>query len=98
MNLGNQGAGGVNDFKGPRFGFVADSRGHAVGAKNKHRAGRNLLNGFDEDSAAPAQLLDNVGVMNDFMVHIDGRPVGFQRDRKSTRLNSSHVSISYAVF
>src|SRR5699024_12372850 len=23
---------------------------------------------------------------------------GFQRDRKSTRLNSSHVSISYAVF
>src|SRR5699024_12471582 len=27
----------------------------------------------------------------------DGRPHGHQ-DRKSTRLNSSHVSISYAVF
>src|SRR5437868_8242233 len=25
-------------------------------------------------------------------------PVGVRRDRKSTRLNSSHVSISYAVF
>src|SRR5207249_9673300 len=24
--------------------------------------------------------------------------IGFERDRKSTRLNSSHVSISYAVF
>src|SRR5207249_10006191 len=28
----------------------------------------------------------------------DGRGVVPQRDRKSTRLNSSHVSISYAVF
>src|SRR5699024_12552966 len=27
-----------------------------------------------------------------------GRIVGGQQDRKSTRLNSSHVSISYAVF
>src|SRR5207249_7250608 len=26
------------------------------------------------------------------------RPIQFSRDRKSTRLNSSHVSISYAVF
>src|SRR6267154_2433768 len=27
-----------------------------------------------------------------------GRPVSHQQDRKSTRLNSSHPSISYAVF
>src|SRR5699024_12400924 len=27
-----------------------------------------------------------------------GTPLGFEKDRKSTRLNSSHVSISYAVF
>src|SRR5207245_5213523 len=27
-----------------------------------------------------------------------GRTIGFVRDRKSTRLNSSHGSISYAVF
>src|SRR4051812_49821203 len=27
-----------------------------------------------------------------------GRVVGVARDRKSTRLNSSHMSISYAVF
>src|SRR5690606_40273557 len=28
----------------------------------------------------------------------EGRPAGRGRDRKSTRLNSSHVKISYAVF
>src|SRR5699024_11398432 len=28
----------------------------------------------------------------------DGEPAGHHQDRKSTRLNSSHVSISYAVF
>src|SRR5699024_12458058 len=29
---------------------------------------------------------------------VPARPTGGSRDRKSTRLNSSHVSISYAVF
>src|SRR5699024_12069898 len=29
---------------------------------------------------------------------LPGRSAGHRRDRKSTRLNSSHVSISYAVF
>src|SRR3712207_7000670 len=28
----------------------------------------------------------------------DGRPVAARADRKSTRLNSSHANISYAVF
>src|SRR5438876_5778278 len=32
------------------------------------------------------------------LVTLGGKPVGGQRDRKSTRLNSSHPSISYAVF
>src|SRR5204862_4197856 len=29
---------------------------------------------------------------------LNGRPIPFHPDRKSTRLNSSHVEISYAVF
>src|SRR5437868_10936010 len=32
------------------------------------------------------------------MTHAHGLGEFFHRDRKSTRLNSSHVSISYAVF
>src|SRR5256885_7217494 len=30
--------------------------------------------------------------------HLQSRPAGFAGDRKSTRLNSSHLVISYAVF
>src|SRR5699024_12163206 len=33
-----------------------------------------------------------------FTVELAGNAVSFRIDRKSTRLNSSHVSISYAVF
>src|SRR5437868_13170490 len=32
------------------------------------------------------------------MLHVVAYDFGLKRDRKSTRLNSSHVSISYAVF
>src|SRR5690606_39691455 len=31
-------------------------------------------------------------------IHVLFKPVSFKEDRKSTRLNSSHVKISYAVF
>src|SRR5258707_2418266 len=34
----------------------------------------------------------------DFFMSIDTRAVFAMRDRKSTRLNSSHANISYAVF
>src|SRR5438067_6317387 len=33
-----------------------------------------------------------------FFLHVYGKVFQLQQDRKSTRLNSSHVSISYAVF
>src|SRR3712207_7286761 len=32
------------------------------------------------------------------LIHAQGRWQGLLRDRKSTRLNSSHANISYAVF
>src|SRR3712207_7705404 len=39
------------------------------------------------------------GVLNDNLVpSIEQRPEGGGLDRKSTRLNSSHANISYAVF
>src|SRR5690625_5901958 len=34
----------------------------------------------------------------DSMLELDGEPIGKPQDRKSTRLNSSHVANSYAVF
>src|SRR5699024_12478617 len=39
-----------------------------------------------------------VGLMIVFLVAVLGTKTTIIRDRKSTRLNSSHVSISYAVF
>src|SRR5699024_11406525 len=44
---------------------------------------------------AQAAVVAEVG---QFVVDAAGRPLVIATDRKSTRLNSSHVSISYAVF
>src|SRR5690554_7677406 len=44
--------------------------------------------------AAAHQLVDAVGTVVVLLL----LPRGAQQDRKSTRLNSSHVRISYAVF
>src|SRR5438132_4960192 len=46
------------------------------------------------DGTAPEEHEDHRGA-HDGQVRVDDRP---QRDRKSTRLNSSHTVISYAVF
>lgn len=40
---------------------------------------RDFINGFDEDGSTPAQLFDNIRVMNDFMVNVDRRSVGLKR-------------------
>src|SRR5690242_21091508 len=54
-----------------------------------HRPGR--ARGRDAE-----RLAHHVGKALD---RVDGRvPLGHRLDRKSTRLNSSHMSISYAVF
>src|SRR5438874_3399686 len=47
-----------------------------------------------------AQELDTGQSRSQVVMHIrgDSRSFFFDRDRKSTRLNSSHVEISYAVF
>src|SRR5690625_6169122 len=51
----------------------------------------------DSRRAAPllAELLAPTGILGEI---VGGEPDPVLRDRKSTRLNSSHVAISYAVF
>src|SRR5690606_40667576 len=56
---------------------------------------RSWTNG--EDGADLEALKDANAVMSDGMVALEDLMLGFL-DRKSTRLNSSHVKISYAVF
>src|SRR5438067_13928543 len=56
--------------------------------RSRHRLDRPHEPGISPESRArPGQQPDR-----------DADPMGHRRDRKSTRLNSSHVSISYAVF
>src|ERR1039458_8518128 len=43
-------------------------------------------------------LREGANLSRDFLESLDGRLDSMQRDRKSTRLNSSHLGISYAVF
>src|SRR5690348_18032240 len=67
-------------------------------ARDTGRADRALANGYPGGSAEAAQFSGSGSLL------LDGRPVHeyplavLRRDRKSTRLNSSHPSISYAVF
>ena len=49
-----------------------------MGAENQHGAVRDFFNGFHENGAAAAKLLDDVSVVNNFMVHIDRRAISFQ--------------------
>src|SRR5215217_9035062 len=53
----------------------------------RSRAGRPLLRGRSDQRGRPARRIAPR--------HLD---LGPARDRKSTRLNSSHANISYAVF
>src|SRR5207245_5031329 len=79
MHLGDQRAGGVNYFQLARLGFLANSRWNAMGAENQYSAVWHFLDGFHKNGAAAAQLLYYVSVMDDFVVHVDWRSIGLQR-------------------
>src|SRR5207249_9773720 len=59
-------------------------------------ADRRSLN--EEYCAAPGKKGSYLAPLNSADFHLIGAYGKDGRDRKSTRLNSSHVSISYAVF
>ncbi len=80
VNFGDQRAGGVNHFQLARLGFLANRRRNAVGAENQHRAVRHFLDGLDKYGAAAAELLNYIGIMNDFVMHVYGGAIRFQRE------------------
>jgi hypothetical protein len=51
-----------------------------MSAEYEYGAVRNVFDGFNKDGAAAAQLLHDVGIVDDFMVDINGRAVGFKRE------------------
>src|SRR5438034_6669301 len=75
---------------GQTGGGVPDARGGSPGA-DLQRDARPQVGGLGDVLGARAGRPDHVRAD-------DGRLVDLHRDRKSTRLNSSHTVISYAVF
>jgi hypothetical protein len=51
-----------------------------VGAENEHGADGNFFNGFDENGAAAAQLINHVPVVHDFMMDVHRIAVGLKRE------------------
>src|SRR5437773_1496236 len=58
------------------------------------RSGRELLGRLEFPEPWRSGVLAAVGMIED----LDAQITEIDRDRKSTRLNSSHITISYAVF
>src|SRR4051812_49761826 len=65
---------------------------HAVDEHPRSHLRKLALHRVDELQREAGEARDRPGDVGD---HHD---LGLRRDRKSTRLNSSHMSISYAVF
>src|SRR5690625_6236845 len=70
---------------------VGDENAYIFGAKNEELPGLR-------ENYNPGELYNSVpGLARVLDALVDGT-LGSEKDRKSTRLNSSHVAISYAVF
>src|SRR5256885_3500147 len=50
------------------------------------------------DRVRPGVAREKFEALREALLHVDGERVVPRTDRKSTRLNSSHLVISYAVF
>src|SRR3712207_7399989 len=57
-----------------------------------------LVEGWRQRRAAQGQTIDVAATRASFVIDFDETMQGWFKDRKSTRLNSSHANISYAVF
>src|SRR3712207_8085563 len=64
----------------------------------ERRRGARLVDALVQDHALLGLLVRQHQLAVDRSVALAGRVVDLLRDRKSTRLNSSHANISYAVF
>jgi hypothetical protein len=79
VDFSHQRASSVDHFERARSGFIANRRRDAVGAEDEHCAVRDFVNGFYKDGAAAAELFDDISVVDNFVVHVNRRAVGFER-------------------
>ncbi|MNC44449.1 hypothetical protein D3C75_933550 [compost metagenome] len=78
VHLGDQRAGGVEHLEATARGLVAHRLGDTVGAEDDDDVVRHLVQLFDENRPARAQILDHELVVHHFMAHVDRRAEHFQ--------------------
>jgi hypothetical protein len=88
MDLRHERARGVDHTQLALLRFGTHSRRNTVCAENQNRAFWHFANRFDENRAAPPQLINDVAVMHDLVMNIDRLAVGFQR--QVDNVNGTH--------
>ncbi|RMP78165.1 hypothetical protein ALQ17_05359, partial [Pseudomonas fluorescens] len=78
VHLGDQWAGSIEDFQAAACRFGTHRLGNTVGAEDDDHIVRYLIQLFDKDGAAGAQVFDHEFVVDDFMTHVNRRPEDFQ--------------------
>src|SRR5256886_10874772 len=78
-------------------GAIALERGAADAAEQHFAAALELARTLG-DHTTEARCLNNLGIVANLRGDPRAALASYQLDRKSTRLNSSHSQISYAVF
>src|SRR5690606_3594333 len=79
MHFGDQRTGGVEDAQSSPLRLAPHPLRDTMGAEHYGRSGRHFIELFHEYGALAPQIVDHILVVNDFMAHIDRRPM--QRER-----------------
>jgi hypothetical protein len=73
VDLGDEGTDGVDDDPVQASGVGHHLGRRSVGRQHERSPGRNLVDGVDEDHPLGPELLDDVTVVDDLVVAVDGR-------------------------
>ena len=79
VHLGNQRAGCIEHIQSARSGFHANSLRDAVRAEDDGGTRWDFGELFDKNRALGLEVVDDEGVVDDFVAHINRRAVFFQR-------------------
>ena len=72
MNLGDQRAGGIKNGEAPSLCLCLHGFTDAMRAEHQGGPGRDIAQFFNEDGALCFEIVHHIGVVNNFMTHIDG--------------------------
>ena len=72
VHLGDQGTGGIKNIETTRFCFGLYGLAHTVCAEHQGRAGWHIAEFFNEDGALGFEIVDHIGVVHNFMAHVNG--------------------------